>query len=161
MADRGDWIVPTFNGKLRTDKPPLHYFFMRLAYQVFGDGAYGARFFSSIFGVLTVLLTFFFACKFLNERAGFFSAAVLLCSLGFIFQFHLAVPDPYLIFFIGAAICSYFAFEQTNEKKYLYLAYTAVGFGALTKGPIAIVLPGMAIFFYMIYKRKLNLKGII
>jgi 4-amino-4-deoxy-L-arabinose transferase-like glycosyltransferase len=28
MYERGDWIVPTFNGGLRTLKPPLHYYFM-------------------------------------------------------------------------------------------------------------------------------------
>ncbi|MEM9337290.1 MAG: glycosyltransferase family 39 protein [Bacteroidota bacterium] len=161
MADRGDWIVPTFNGQLRTDKPPLHYFFMRLSYSVFGDGAFGARFFSSIFGVLTVLLTYFFTRSFLGEKAASYSALVLLCSLGFIAQFHLAVPDPYLIFFITAAICCYFYYEQKQKRKYLYLAYIAVGLGVLTKGPIAIVLPGMAVFFFMIYKRKLTARELL
>ena len=36
MMQRGDWVVPTFNGVLRTDKPPLHYFFMISAFEMFG-----------------------------------------------------------------------------------------------------------------------------
>jgi 4-amino-4-deoxy-L-arabinose transferase-like glycosyltransferase len=30
MYQRGDWVVPTFNDALRTDKPPLHYYFMKV-----------------------------------------------------------------------------------------------------------------------------------
>lgn len=161
MAKRGDWIVPTFNDLIRTDKPPLHYFFMRVSYSVFGDGAFGARFFSSIFGVLTVLMTFLFARSWLDEKTGFYSAFVLLASLGFVTQFHLAVPDPYLIFLVGATLISFFYYEQNGQRKFLYLAYLAVGFGVLVKGPVAIVLPGMGIFFYLIYKKKLNVRELL
>jgi 4-amino-4-deoxy-L-arabinose transferase-like glycosyltransferase len=35
MYERGDWIVPTFNGGLRTLKPPLHYYFMFGGFQNF------------------------------------------------------------------------------------------------------------------------------
>nr|WP_293304666.1 hypothetical protein [Allomuricauda sp.] len=45
MFVTGDIIVPYFNGQLRTDKPPLHYFFMMLGYKLFGVNAFGARFF--------------------------------------------------------------------------------------------------------------------
>lgn len=161
MADRGDWIVPTFNEQLRTDKPPLHYFFMRISYSIFSDGAFGGRFFSAVFGSFTVLLTFLYANTFGNEKIANFSAFTLLTSLGFVTQFHLAVPDPYLIFFIAASLISYFYYEQEYGRKFLYMAYVAIGLGVLTKGPIAIVLPGMGIFFYMLYKRKLNLRSIL
>ncbi len=161
MADRGDWVVPTFNTYLRTDKPPLHYYYMRLSYAVFGDGAFGARFFSAVFGVLTVILTFLFARTYISERAALLSSFVLLSSLGFVAQFHLAVPDPYLIFFIALTLLSYFHYEQTQKRKFLYLAYIAVGLGVLTKGPIAIVLPGMGIFFYMIYKKKMTARELL
>ena len=32
MFVSGDYLVPYFNGELRTDKPPLHYYFMILGY---------------------------------------------------------------------------------------------------------------------------------
>jgi len=37
MMQRHDMIVPVFNGELRTDKPPLHYFFMIASYILFGS----------------------------------------------------------------------------------------------------------------------------
>ncbi len=58
MLQRGDFIVPTFNGELRVDKPPLHYFFMMAAYKMFGINEFAARFFSVIMGLLTIWFRF-------------------------------------------------------------------------------------------------------
>ena len=49
MLISGNYLVPYFNGELRTDKPPLHYFFMVLSYKLFGVSAFSARFFSAVF----------------------------------------------------------------------------------------------------------------
>ena len=67
MLERNDLIVPTFNGELRTDKPALHYFFMMLSYKLFGVNEFAARFFSAVFGILTVCITFFYTKKFTND----------------------------------------------------------------------------------------------
>ena len=67
MLDRNDWVVPTFNGGLRTDKPPLHYFFMMLAYSVFGVNEFAARFFSVVFGVLTLLIAYVYIRRFFKK----------------------------------------------------------------------------------------------
>ncbi len=102
MLVNGDYIVPYFNGQLRTDKPPLHYFFMALSYQVFGVSAFSARFFSAVFGALTIAIVFAFCRRFFSIRVAWLSALALLVSLHFNFQMRLAVPDPYLIFFMTA-----------------------------------------------------------
>src|SRR5690606_9317330 len=63
-----NWVVPTFNGELRTDNPPLHYCFMMIAYKLFGVSAFAARFFSAFFGALTIISTYHFAKKFIHKR---------------------------------------------------------------------------------------------
>lgn len=50
MLQQGEWIVPTFNGEYRFDKPPLHYYFFMLSYQLFGINEFAARFFPALFG---------------------------------------------------------------------------------------------------------------
>src|ERR1700710_423249 len=57
MLMRHNWIVPTFNGELRTDKPALHYWFMMLAYKTFGVHEWTARFFATIMGLSTIFVT--------------------------------------------------------------------------------------------------------
>lgn len=161
MLNTKNLIVPVFNGELRTDKPPLHYYFMITGYMLFGETAFAARFFSAIFGVFTVLLTFVFTRRYLNEKVANFSVLTLLSSFAFVAQFHLATPDPYLIFFITASLYSFFHFDQTGQNKYLYFAYISIGLGILAKGPVAIALPGIAVFFYLLAKRKLQWSEIL
>lgn len=153
MLERGDYVVPTFNYELRTDKPPLHYYFMMMGYSIFGSNEFGARFFSSIFGVLTILITFFYTRKFLGYRQGLLTVIILLSSLHFLMEFHLAVPDPYLIFFLTLAYFSFFDYYRYRKKISLLILYLAVGLGTLAKGPVAIALPGMVFFVFLILRK--------
>src|SRR5690606_32948357 len=79
MFTHKNWIVPTFNGELRTDKPALHYWFMIIAYKLLGVSAFSARFFSAFFGVLTIVSTYHFTKKFTTQKLGLITAFVL-CS---------------------------------------------------------------------------------
>jgi len=159
MIQKNDFIVPTFNYELRTDKPPMHYYFMVLSYKLFGFNEFSARFFSAIFGILTVLITFLFARKYYGLKVAFFSSIVLLSSLHLSIQFHMAVPDPYLIFFINTSLFSYYIFHKEKKQIFLWLFYVFMGFGVLAKGPVAIVLPSLTILTFIIYKH--NYKEII
>ena len=58
MFQRGDWLVPTFNGQLRTDKPILLYWLMLTAYHALGVTEFAARVWSAVLSTVTVLLTY-------------------------------------------------------------------------------------------------------
>ncbi|WP_297452697.1 glycosyltransferase family 39 protein [Persephonella sp.] len=160
MLERGDLIVPTFNYELRTDKPPVHYYFMMLAYKLFGINEFSARFFSAVFGALTVLITFLFAGRYLGEKVAFMAFVVLVSSLHTAVQFHMAVPDPYLIFWINAALFSFFVGFKGKKVVFIYLFYLFMGLGVLTKGPVAVVLPSAIVLLYLFLTRNLSLNSI-
>ena len=84
MYERGDWIVPTFNGGLRTLKPPLHYYFMFGGFKIFGITEWGARFFSAVFGVLTILMTYFFRQKVFVTKTGIHHFVCSACINSFL-----------------------------------------------------------------------------
>lgn len=156
MYERGDWIVPTFNGELRTLKPPLHYYFMFGGFKIFGVTEWGARFFSAFFGVLTILITYFFVKKYSSPLQAFITSLVLLTSTHFLFEFRMSVPDPYLIFMNVAAIFTAFLYFKEKKFYWLLLAAIAFGLGTLAKGPVAIALPGLSIFLWLIWEKKLK-----
>ena len=156
MLVSDDFIMPYFNGQLRTDKPPLHYFFMVWSYKMFGVSAFSARFFSAVFGALTILISFLFCRKYLGEKAGWLTAMVLLSSLHFNFQMRMSVPDPYLIFFMTASFMCFYAFLNEKKKFWLMLMYLCFGLGLLTKGPIAIALPGLIMLVFLILTKRFN-----
>lgn len=160
MWESEEWIVPTFNGELRTDKPPLHYYFMGMAYEFFGVNEWAARLFSMFFGVGTILLVFIFTERYINRQTAWWAAVVIWASLHFAIQFHMAVPDPYLIFWLTAAHFTFFAFNQENKRIYLYLCFVAIGLGVLTKGPMAIALPGLVMLLFLWLSGRLSWKTV-
>jgi len=156
MYERGDWIVPTFNGGLRTLKPPLHYYFMFGGFKIFGVSEWGARFFSAVFGVLTIFITYFFVKKYSSQRQALITALVLLASTHFLFEFRMSVPDPYLIFLNTASIFTAYLFFKEKKNYWLWLCAISMGLGTLAKGPVAIALPGAAIFIWLTWEKKLK-----
>jgi 4-amino-4-deoxy-L-arabinose transferase-like glycosyltransferase len=154
MMENNNWIIPTFNGELRTDKPPLHYFFMIAAYKIFGTTEFAARFFSVLMGLLTVLFTFLYTKKLYNTFTAFCSAVVLAASTHFLFEFRLSVPDPYLICFITLGLFSAFTWLQEDNPKQLYIAASALGLAILAKGPVALALPGLCLLIWIIITKK-------
>ncbi len=161
MWERQDWIVPTFNYELREQKPPLHYYFMIFAYSLFGFGEFAARFFSVIFGVFTILATYFFASRYLNETAARWASVVLLVSTHFSIQIHMAVPDPYLIFFSTVGAFSLFVGYQERRLSYSLVGYVMLGLAILCKGPIGMVMPGLGVFLFLVFSRKFTWKNIL
>lgn len=160
MMDRGDWVIPTFNGDLRTDKPVLHYYFMRIGYNLFGQNAFGARFFSGLFGLLTLILVYVFGKRRFDEDTAFLAVLILVSSIHFITQFHLATPDPYLILFTTLSIIWLFEGFESRSGWKLFGGYVSMALAFLTKGPIAIALPGGAMLIYLIISGQFGIPAI-
>lgn len=180
MFVNNNWIVSTFNDELRTDKPVLHYWFMIIAYKIFGVSAFSARFFSAVFGVLTILSTYHFTKKFTTRKLALNTAFLLCSAIFFMQEFHLAVPDPYLIFFVSFGLFNFYDFYKSNchsehsgsevknlrDSSFLGMTkllffYVALGLGVLAKGPVAIALPGLIVVLFLIFKKDLKLRSIL
>lgn len=156
MWQRHDLIVPTFNGALRTDKPPLHYFFMMLAYTLGDVTPFAARLFSALAGVLLVVVVYRKIRAILSEPVAFYTALVLLSSMQLAIQFHLAVPDPYLILWITLSLLSFYTGFEENRRADMRWFYIAAALGFLTKGLIAIVFPGMIVSLYILLTKRVT-----
>ena len=161
MLETGNFIVPFFNGQIRTDKPPLHYYFMIFGYKLFGVNAFGARFFSGVFGALTIFTTYWHLKEHQNRTLALIVAMVLLSALFFVQEFHLAVPDPYLIFFITLSLFSFYSYYRAKQRSWLLVFYGAIALGVLTKGPIALVLPGLIVPMFLIFRNEFNIGTIL
>ena len=160
MIRRSDYFVPTFNNEYH-DKPALQYFFMIAGYKLFGVNAFGARIFSVIMGVLTVMSIFWFTKKVLNEKAALFASLIYIGSLQMAVQFRMAVPDPYLLFCLTTGWFCFYLGYKNKDAKMLYAFYALIGLGFLAKGPIAFALPGLSILIFLISKRELNIRKLL
>ncbi|HEX5470314.1 MAG TPA: glycosyltransferase family 39 protein, partial [Lacipirellulaceae bacterium] len=107
MFSRGDWIVPTFNGQLRTDKPILIYWCMIAVYQLFGVSEMSARLPSALAGIGTIVLTFHLGRMMFDRRTGLMASCLAASALMFAVLARGATPDSLLIFCITASITSF------------------------------------------------------
>lgn len=160
MIERKDYIVPFFNGELRTDKPPLHYYAMLLAYRLGGINETSARFFSAVCGLFVIVATWLFAKRNAGTGVALWSCLVLLASVHGIFQFRLATPDPYLI---ACHVLSLFCFWegfQNHKRSFFLLMYLFWGLAILAKGPVGLLLPAITIFLFLLFKKELSFNTI-
>ncbi len=155
MMQRGDLIVPMFNNEFH-DKSAVQYYFMMTAYSVFGVNSFSARLFSVVFGVLTVAVTFWFGRRLINEQVALYASLMLISSLQMAYMFQMAVPDPYLIFFVTLALFSFYTGYIEQRTGFLYLFYFCIGMGFVSKGPIALALPGLIVLIFLIWRRDFS-----
>lgn len=156
MYQRGDWVVPTFNNELRTDKPPLHYFFMKVAYAVGGVTPFAARLFSVFAGVCLVAFVYLITKQSLGDAVAFWASLILIASIQLGMQFHLAVPDPYLIFFLTMGVLCFYQAEQTHKGVWYLTGYAAVSLATLAKGPVAVVFSGLMVLLFLWSQGRLS-----
>jgi hypothetical protein len=101
-------------------------------------------------------MTYFFVKKYSSQRQAFITALVLLASTHFLFEFRMSVPDPYLIFLNIASIFTAYSFFSEKKNYWLWICAITMGLGTLAKGPVAIALPGAAIFTWLIWQKRLK-----
>jgi 4-amino-4-deoxy-L-arabinose transferase-like glycosyltransferase len=107
MMERADWVVPVFNGELRTHKPVLLYWLMMFAYQVWGISEFAARFPSALAGCGTVLATYAIGRRLFGAGPALWAALILATSLMFDVAARAATPDSLLIFCSTLAMVFY------------------------------------------------------
>lgn len=156
MLERSDFLVPTYNYELRTDKPPLHYWIFILGYKLLGVSELSSRIGSAIIGLATVLLVYLFTVKVLNRKIALISASLLPTCLYSFLIFRMAVPDPYLVFFSTLALFSFYLGIVNNTYKYILIFYVSIGLAVLTKGPVGFILPFGVAFTFIFFRGMLT-----
>lgn len=156
MLERSDFLVPTYNYELRTDKPPLHYWIFILGYKLLGVSELSSRIGSAIIGLATVLLVYLFTVKVLNRKIALISASLLPTCLYSFLIFRMAVPDPYLVFFSTLALFSFYIGIVNNTYKYILIFYISIGLAVLTKGPVGFILPFGVAFTFIFFREMLT-----
>jgi 4-amino-4-deoxy-L-arabinose transferase-like glycosyltransferase len=150
MLDSGDWVVPTFNGKLRSHKPALLYWLQASAYSVFGVNEFDARLPSALAAMLTVLLVYELGRRLFNPATGLLGGLALASSILFCAAAHFANPDSLLLTFTTATMLLLWIGVSEKRRLPLALAGVTVGLAVLAKGPVGLVLPGAVLFAFLI-----------
>ncbi|HJQ70457.1 MAG TPA: glycosyltransferase family 39 protein [Blastocatellia bacterium] len=158
MIESGDCVNPSFNYQPRFNKPPLSYWVVALSYKAFGVSEMAERIPIALGAMVLVATAFTLARIIFSYEAAILSATALAIAPRFLMFSRRIMIDVYLAMFMALALLFFVLAEKMPERRRLFLAlmYTAIGFGILTKGPVAILLPAAAFVIYLAVFRELK-----
>ena len=106
LQDGGErWLLPTCNGALRIQKPPLPYWLAALSYKVTGQiDEWSGRLPSVLYAWLTLGVVYFAGARLISQRGGVLAAGMLLSSYLFFRHGRLAETDIPTVFYVSLAI---------------------------------------------------------
>ncbi len=162
MVLSGNWLSPQIYGTYWYDKPIMIYWLIALGFKLFGIADWVVRLPSTLFGALSVA-TMYQAIRSMSGRwvLGLIAASVLGSSLMFWTVAHGVVTDMVLLYTTLMIMIYAYKGLVLNRRNAMIVAYVFAALGVLTKGPVAIVLPGIILLIYAaIYRSGTMLKRI-
>ncbi len=147
MLDRGDLLVPRYDGEPYAEKPPLAFWLMAASGRVAGGiGAVSARLPCALLAALAVLVTARLATRWFGDASIGDTAALLLATTGLaLWNSSRATLDfPMTAFGLLALAAGTRVVAKPSVLAALACG-AALGLGILVKGPHALLLPVAAI----------------
>ena len=154
MASTGNYLQLYDLGKDYLDKPPLLFWLSSISIQLFGVHDWAYRLPSILCLGLALWSVYRFTLLYYNELTAQFSVLVLVSSQAFILMAHDVRCDTMLMGFVMFSIWQLAAWCQSNLWKHFVMAFIGIGLGMLTKGPIAIVVPGVSFAIHFLLQRN-------
>jgi 4-amino-4-deoxy-L-arabinose transferase-like glycosyltransferase len=170
MLVTGDWLTPYFNGETRFDKPSLIYWCQAIAYSIVGVNEWGVRLPSALAAMGLISLAFYTLQWHLTKKdelefvfrptrrwlIACLGAALMALNPQMIAWGRTGVSDMLLTGCVGSALlCFFLGYAQPHKsvaKTGWYLAfYVLTAAAILSKGPVGIVLPALAITLFVLY----------
>ena len=161
MIERGDWMEMRMMGFRYYEKPILSYWLTAPALALFGPHDWAARI-PLLFPLLGTLLLMRWLVRRHWSRATASPALLTMLSVAGIFTgLALLMTDAFLVFWFAlvcVALFNAYAVGATSVQRRngLLLAAAAGTLGFMTKGAVAVVLPGAALFCWLLWERRLR-----
>ena len=156
MASSGDWVKPTVFGLGYLRKPPFFYWLTAGSFRLFGESEFSARAVPAFFGLLSVLLVYWFGCRYFDRARALAAALMLGTNFWFVQTARYLVLDAVYSFFLTAALFLFYAGIKSEDKKKTFpiLFFVCLGCAFLTKGPSALVIVGLPAAIYLVLKKR-------
>ena len=134
MASTNDYVLPHLDGLPYLDKPIVYFAAAAIAMEVLGPTETAARLPAYLFTIATLIVVALFARRRWGPDAGWL-AALALATMPLVLAYaRTTIMDSTLAFCTTLAILAFWDDRPV-------LAWAAIGLGAITKGPLAILIP--------------------
>lgn len=159
MLIADNWIVPTTNGALYYNKPPLYNWILMGFFSLFGKAEWVVRLPSILSLFITAFIHYRISRKYIGNQAALLSALFYLTSADILFYFSL-LGEIDLFYALIVYVQGIVIFHFYEQKKWHWLficSYLLTAAGILTKGIPSIFFQGISLLVIFIinkdYKR--------
>ena len=154
IVETGDWVTPRQNYVSFFHKPPLLYWGGAASMLVFGENEFAARFTPALSGLLTIWFTFLLGSRMAGDRVAFLGAGILATTPLFFAIGQAVTMDMPLTACTTLAFAGVYWLHQSENKRPLaVLTAVAAGLGILAKGPVVLVVVGLACLAFLLFTR--------
>jgi 4-amino-4-deoxy-L-arabinose transferase-like glycosyltransferase len=156
MVETGNWIMLQFDyGVPFWGKPPLSFWASALSISAFTNSEFFLRLphVLAAVAVLALLWQFALALNFSRRQADI-TVAVVATTVGFLVSAGLVMTDMYLCLAMTITMIGFWR-GWHGESAWAYVMWAGLGIGLLAKGPLIIVLVGIALFPWLAIDRGL------
>jgi 4-amino-4-deoxy-L-arabinose transferase-like glycosyltransferase len=159
MFMKGEWIVPTVNGDLYTDKPILFFWLVLIFSKLAGSvNEWTVRLPAALGALGVVFATYKLGKDFFGPKIGFMAAVVLATSVRVILETRWAHVDMlFSFFFLLSMLFAARAILRTEKRHEMIPAYIFMALATLTKGLIGVVLPAFILLTFVVVRRDWRL----
>lgn len=148
MFERSDFLFTYLNGAPRFDKPIFIYWLQALGYLVFGASEWAFRLPSALAAVVWSYATWHFARERFGRDAALVALAVASTALGPFAIGRAATADALLNCLLALTLFDVWRHLESGARAPLLRAFLWMGLGALTKGPVALIVPAAVSLLY-------------
>ena len=144
-------------GKDYLDKPPLLFWLSSLSMYLFGLNDFAFRLPSILMAILAIYSTYKFTLLYYSNEIAALAALVLASTQAMFLITHDVRTDTMLMAWVMLAIWQFAIWLNNRKWSSLIIAFTAVAFGMMTKGPIALMVPVFSFAPHLIMHRNFKM----
>jgi 4-amino-4-deoxy-L-arabinose transferase-like glycosyltransferase len=144
MLVRGDYVSTWLNGLPRFDKPILTYWLQAASVRLFGLDEFALRLPSALAAAAWIGAIHAFTRRVLDRDTAHAAAFIAATSAGVIVIGRGAIADALLNLFLALALFDVYRELVDPRPLWRRRAFFWIGLGVLTKGPVALLVPGAA-----------------
>ena len=148
------FLLPLNNYVPWLDKPILFFWLVAGAYKLLGVNVFAGRLPAALSAIATGLIIYAGCRPMLRRRTAALAALIFLSNPLTSIIGHVCLTDMTLCLFLTASILFLFKGIQYSSTRDLLIGYSSMSLAVLNKGPIAIILCGLAFLPYFILCSK-------
>jgi 4-amino-4-deoxy-L-arabinose transferase-like glycosyltransferase len=154
MRETGEYVVPHFNGRLYTQKPPLMFWAMAASGFLLGDlDELAVRLPSALAAIGSVLLVYALGRRLFDRRAAWLAAIVFATCSKILWQARVGQIDMLLTFLVLCAVFFWSKGRFEDRPAFSYLFFVFAGLATLAKGPVGLLPPLLSILAFLAVTR--------